>query len=107
MALFCKKIPEMWSCFLVSFQESFAQIWQQIFSNFFVFFKDINKAAEEISTLHKLDVMKIRMELLEEWLQPENFIADVSCDETMIKQHQVDGVIEARFSDVEYQNFQR
>ncbi|XP_065204006.1 kinetochore-associated protein 1 [Planococcus citri] len=72
-----------------------------------IMFPDINKAAEEISQMHKIDVMKVRMELLEEWLQPENFIANVSCDETMIKQHQGDSVVEAKFSDVEYQNFQR
>lgn len=57
--------------------------------------------------MHKIDVMKLRMELLEEWLQPENFIANVSCDETIIRQHNSDGITETKFSDVEYQNFQR
>lgn len=50
--------------------------------------------------------MKIRMELLEEWLQPENFIGNVFINESIVKQNNDDSLTE-QLSNTEYENFQK
>lgn len=67
---------------------------------------DINKAAEEIGTLHKIDISQVRMELLDEWLQPENFIANVSGNEFLMGLHDSDCFTD-KLNNIEYENFQR
>lgn len=67
------------------------------------FSTDINKAAEEISKLHRIDLSKIKLELLEEWLLPENFIGNVSHSESP---HRLDGDnLRDEFSTTDRENF--
>lgn len=103
---FCKETLEMLPFSLVCCDYfSYSYLKEQICKNFELF-ADINKATEEIGTLHRIDVSQVRTELLDEWLQPENFIANVSGNDFMMGLGDGD-CFNDKLSNVEYENFQR
>lgn len=65
---------------------------------------DINKAAEEISKLHRQDLSKIKLELLEEWLLPENFMVNDSYIGSP-RRFGDDNFLPDRFSTADRENF--
>lgn len=46
------------------------------------------------------------MDLLEEWLQPENFVVNVSYNDSIVK-FEENSKFPEQFSNAEYENFQR